>query len=261
MRKQALITAGVKNTGFGIAEYLAKKGMDLHITSRDLESAVTAADILQKKYPDIKVYPYSLELKETANIKKLFKEIRSNVPSLDIFVANAADLGVDYDIYNTDEESYDRVMDTNVKGTFFCCQEAGKMMTENGGSIVLIGSVQSKGAVEGRTLYGISKAAINGMCKYLAYDFAPYNIRVNEIIAGAIHTERWDALDENVAAQRRMNYPLGREADIEEIAEAVYYLSNDNSKHITGVEITIDSGLLLSILPYRDRKLLRRENY
>lgn len=260
MRKQALITAGSKNTGFGIAMRLAKEGFDVHITSRNLDSAARASEEIQQAFPEINAYPYSLELRSVSDIERVFCEIKAKTPKLDIFVANAADLGIGFDVYSTDEKAYDEVMDTNVKGTFFCCREAGRLM-KDGGSMVLISSVHSKGSVEGRSLYGISKVAVNGICKHLAYDFAPYGIRVNAIIAGAIHTDRWDSTDECTAAARRKNYPLAREADIDEIAEAVCYLSSDSSKHVTGAEITVDSGVLLPILPYSQRKSFKRENY
>jgi 3-oxoacyl-[acyl-carrier protein] reductase len=88
----------------------------------------------------------------------------------------------------------------------------------------------------------------------LAYDLAPYHIRVNALIAGAVHTERWDNLDKEIADARRKNYPLGREAYAREVSNAVFYLADDVSNATTGSELAVESGVLLSILPYRDRK-------
>lgn len=258
--KSILIT-GCRNTGYAIARKLAELGYNIHFTSRSLDEAKAAEKALKSEYPNVNVYGYSLEQSDVKDIRRLFSEIRQNTETLDGFVANAAHLGVDLDIYNTDEEIFDTVINTNVRGTFFCCQEASRLMAKSGGSIVIIGSVQSKGAVEGRTVYGISKAAVSTMAKYLAYDLAPYHIRVNCLIAGAIHTERWDVLDEETLAKRRSAYPLGREADMEDIANGVQYLLTDLSKSTTGTELVIDSGLLVPILPYRDRKVTHHEDW
>lgn len=261
MRKQVLITAGTKNTGFVIAQTMAEKGYDLHLTSRRLEDAQQAAAKLSEMYPDIRAYGYKMELSNVASIRECFAQIRENTSSLDAFVANAANLGIGLDIFNSTEEDFDSVMDANLKGTFFCCQEAGKLMTEKGGSMVLVGSVQGKGAVEGRMLYGVSKAAISALSKYLAFDLAPYGIRANCLVAGAIHTDRWDGVEDDTLAQRRQNYPIGRESTMQEIANGVYYLASEQSASVTGTELVIDSGVLLSILPYKDRKQFKRENY
>ncbi len=259
--KDVLITGGTRNTGLGIARAFAEKGYRLHITGRRLCEVELVAERLMCEFPNVEVFPYVLEMSSVANIREVFSEIRENSGKLDILVANAGHLGVDLDIYNTDEAAFDEVMDVNAKGNFFCCQEAARLMKNGGGSIVLISSVQSKGAVEGRTVYGMSKAALNMLGKMLAFDLAPYNIRCNTLIVGAVHTDRWDSLDEEVASRRRSAYPLKREADTEDIANAVLYFAEDTSKMVTGAELVVDSGLLVPILPYRDRKQLEREEF
>ena len=261
MKKNVLITAGSKNTGFCIAETFAEKGYNVHITSRSFENAQEAAEKIKKKYPGISAFAYSLEMSEVDDIVRVFGEVRKNCSSLDVFVANAAQLGVGLDIFNTDEQSFNDIMNTNVRGTFFCCREAGRLMTKNGGSIVIMGSIQSKGAVKGRMVYSMSKAAINALCKSLAYDFAPYNIRVNCLVAGAIHTNRWENVDEEVLKGRRINYLTGKEAEMEEIANGVLYLSQDVARSITGTELVIDSGVSVPLLPYKDRKKFKREGF
>lgn len=261
MNRQVLITAGTKNTGFVMAQTMAEQGYDLHLTSRRLEDAQAAAAQLSARYPNIRAYGYAMELSNVASIRECFARVRENTETLDAFVANAANLGIGLDVFNTDEEAFNSVMDANLKGTFFCCQEAGKLMTKNGGSMVLLGSVQSKGAIEGRLVYGVSKAAISALAKYLAFDLAPYGIRVNCLVAGAIHTDRWEGVTEEVLAQRRVNYPIGRESTMQEIANGVYYLAGDLSASVTGTELVIDSGVLVPILPYASRKQGKRDNY
>ena len=259
--KDVLITGGTRNTGFVIAKTFAQNGFRLHITGRKLDDVKSAAEKIKAEYPEAEVFPYSLEMSDVSDINRVFSEIKANVGKLDVFVANAAHLGVDLDIYNTTEADFDAVMDVNVKGNFFCCQNAARLMKDNGGRIVFLSSVQSKGAVEGRTVYSTSKAALNMLGKTLAYDLAPYKIQVNTLIVGAIHSDRWDVLDEETMAKRRSAYPSGRESYPEDVANAVLYFAKDCPETVTGAELTIDSGVLLSILPYRDRKQFKREDF
>lgn len=258
-KKSVFITGATQNTGLEIAKTFAKNGYDLHITSRNLESAIKVAEDIKSQYGEVNVYPYKLNLMDVRDICSVFSRVREQSGTLDVFVANAADLGVDVDVYNVDEKRYDEIMDTNVKGNFFCCREAAKLMQENGGSIVLLSSVQSKGALEGRTLYSISKAALNMIGQTLAYDLAPYNIRVNTVIVGAVHTHRWDALDEDFANMRRKAYPLKREIDIEDVVNAVMYFAGNEAKMVTGAELAVDSGVMVPLLTYKDRKYFERE--
>ncbi len=258
--KNILIT-GARNTAIATAELFASKGYNIHLASRRQSEVFGACEALKEKFPEVKVYGYSFDQNNTDSIENLFKELRKNTAALDGFVANAAALGIGLDIYNTSPEDFDAVMNVNVRGTFFLCKEAGRLMTKSGGSIVLLGSVQSKGAVEGRSVYSISKAAVSMMAKTLAFDFAPYSIRVNCLIAGAIRTDRWENLTDEETAKRRENYPLGREVEMSEIAEGIYYFISDKSKCTTGAELVIDSGVLVPLLPYSSRKDFKRDNY
>ena len=261
MNKQILITGAARNTGYTTAMLYASRGWDVHITSRTLADAQRAAAEITEKYPAVKVYAYAADISKYEDITALFAAVKENAGRLDAFVANAAHLGVGADVFTTDEALFDAICDTNIKGTFFTCKEAARLMGTAGGSIVIMSSVQSKGAIEGRTVYALSKGALNVLSEFLAFDLAPYHIRCNTIIAGAIHTERWDVLDEATCAARRANYITGREADGIDIAEGIYFLTSDAAKSTTGTQLTIDSGVLVPILPYPSRKEYIHEGF
>ena len=248
--KSVLITGATANTGFAIARKFAKEGYAVGITSRDLEQAVSAAKKIAEEF-SVPARGYKMELSDVEEIKRVFAEFESEFGRLDTFVANAANLGVDFGLMNTDEENYYSITDVNIKGTFFCCQAAADIMKRcGGGAIVTIGSVQALGAVRGRTVYSMTKAAISALVKNMAYELGEYGIRANNIVAGAIHSVRWDVLTEEEKAVRRSRYPVGRESTEDEIANGVFFLGTDLSSSTTGTDLVIDSGISICMLPY-----------
>ena len=96
----------------------------------------------------------------------------------------------------------------------------------------------------------MSKAALSSLVKNMAYELGEYGIRTNNVVAGAIHSERWDSLSEDELTKRRMRYPIGRESTEQEIANAVFYLGTDLSATVTGIDLVVDSGLSVCLLPY-----------
>jgi len=248
------ITAAAKNTGLAIAEKFAKNGFDVALTTRDLVEAQETATYISDKY-SVKSKGYVLELLDVTQIRRVFQQVQEDFGGIDTFVANAANLGIDTDLLSIDEDEYEGVMDANLKGSFFCAQQAALIMKEGkGGSIVFISSVHSHQCVFGRSLYAASKGGINALMRSVALELAQYHIRANCIIAGAIRTNRWDHLTQEQIAARRANWPLGLESTGEDIANGVFYLGTDLSKTITGTELTIDSGISISLLPYKEGK-------
>lgn len=248
--KTLMITGGTVNTGFAIAKHFASKGYGVALTGRNAETAQSAAEKIAKD-TGATVKGYALELSDTKNIRKVFECVKNDFGHIDTFVANGAHLGVDYGLLNTTEEDFLAITNVNMKGTFFSCQCAAELMKETGGgSIVTIGSVQANGAVRGRTVYSMTKAAISALVKNMAYELGEFGIRANNIVAGAIHSNRWDELTPEATKKRRSKYPVGRESTEEEIANAVFYLGTDLSATVTGTDLTIDSGLSICLLPY-----------
>ncbi len=248
--KNILITGGTVNTGLAIARRFAKCGYGVAITSRNAQKAEETAKALSEEF-SIPAKGYGLSLTSADEIKKVFAAAERDLGSVDVFVANAANLGINYGVMNTDEKSFCEIVDVNVKGTFFCCQAAAEIMKRHGGgNIVTIGSIQGTGAIRGRAVYSMTKAAISLLVKNLAFELGEYHIRANNVVAGAIHSERWNDLSEEEIAARRARYPVGRESTEEEIANAVYFLGTDQSASITGTDLTVDSGISICILPY-----------
>ena len=152
-------------------------------------------------------------------------------------------------MWNTDVSDWDAVMNVNARGSFFCAQEAARLMGD-GGAILFISSVHANESIPGRVCYSASKAALGGIMRSLAVELGCKGIRVNSILAGAIRTERWNGLTEKEVTERRGRYPAGRESTGGEIAAAAYFLCSEEAKTITGVEMPVDSGISICLLPY-----------
>ena len=251
-KKTVLITGAVRNTGWEIAHRFAKEGYGVAITSRDGEEARNAAQRLEQESGAL-CRGYGLDLTNVGDICRVFQEAGEFFGGLSVFVANSANLGVDLDVLSATPEQYDAVMDVNLKGTYFCCQQAAHLMKE-GGSIVIVGSVHYRQAIWGRSRYAASKGGLASLVRSMAYELGPYGIRANYVVAGAIRTERWDDLTPEQIAAKRKNWPLGRESTGEDIANAVYYLGSPLSATVTGTDLTVDSGVSICLLPFEGGK-------
>lgn len=254
MRKVALITGAVRNSGLAIAQRFAAEGWDVCITSRKAADAQAVAADIEKAY-GVKAVGYSLDLEDCKDIQRVFDHVKETFGRLDAFVGNSANLGINQNVMDMTPEDFNGVMNVNIRGNFFCSQQAAKIMRENGGgSIVLIGSVHYKGAVYGRAAYAISKGAVASMVNNLAFELAEFGIRVNQVVPGAIRTDRWEGVAPEEEARRRANWPLGIESTGEDIANAVWFMASEQSKTVTGTELVVDSGILTCLLSYNGGK-------
>ena len=248
--KYVFITGATRNTGWAIAQRFAREGYGVAVTSRHQQDALDAAVRLRQEFPAVQTLGLGMHTDSVSSIRAAFAQVKAAWGRLDVFVSNAAHLAVDMSIFNSSEEDWDAVINANAKGAFFGCQEAVKLM-DRGGAICMISSVHAHACIPGRVLYTTSKGAINAMARSLAIELGHLNIRVNTLTAGAIHSERWDNQPPEVTVARRAQYPAGRESFPEEIANGVYYLCSDQAPTVTGTELTIDSGILDCLLPYK----------
>lgn len=249
MSKTVFVTGATKNTGLSIVKRFAQEDWNVVVTSRDEASAAACCEKLKAEYPAVDFLGLGMDPADVNQIRAAFARTGEKFEKLDAFISNAANLGVGLSIFNTTEEDWNAVMNANARGTFFGAQEAVKLMTD-GGAMVFLSSVHANQSIPGRICYTTSKAAIDGMMRGMAMELGCKGIRVNSIIAGAIRSERWDSLTPEEEASRRGRYPAGRESFPEEIAAAAYFLCGDESKTITGIEMPVDSGISICLLPY-----------
>lgn len=247
--KTVFITGSNQHTGYGIAEKCLKEGAIVIINGLQKEDVQEAAKSLRKS-TGRKVIEAPGDIASESSVDAMFGIIKKEAGKLDILVLNACHLGLGPGFIDVSTDLWDNVIAVNVRGMFLCGQRAARMMREQGGGCIInIGSIQGIRAARNRSAYITSKGAIEACTRAMALDLAEYNIRVNMVVPGYIWTTRWNDLDEKVKKTRRDNVPLHKEVTYEDVANAVIFLSTNESQNITGNSIVVDGGLTIQLLP------------
>ena len=263
--KVVLVTGGNRNTGLWLVKKFVDEGAKVFMCGST--AASTAAGVEKLKGMGVEgVVAQPCDVGNKAQVDALMDLIEKEAGRLDILVNNAADQGLGHGgPLEMDPENIIKVMTTNVKGGFQVTQAAcNRFFMKQGtggqqaydskervhrGTVVFLSSNTAMRAIRHRTAYCASKGAINSMVRALALDLSPLGIRVNACAPGYIYTERWDVLDPKIAARRRANCPLGREATGADIANVVAFLASEDSGNMTGEIVTCDAGCSCQHMP------------
>ena len=250
--KVVLVTGGNRNTGLDIVEKFVREGATVFMCGSSTSSTTSGAEALKARSVN-GVTSVPCDISDAAQVKVLFDTIEREAGRLDILVNNAANQGIGHGgpLEMKPEMFYD-VFKTNVVGGFQVTQTACNrffMKQESRGVVVFLSSNTAMRAIRNRTAYCSSKGAINSMVRALALDLAPLGIRVNCCAPGYIYTERWETLDPEKAARRRLNCPLRKEAKGSDIANVVAFLASGDSANMTGEIVTCDAGCSCQHIP------------
>ncbi|RQP12984.1 MAG: SDR family oxidoreductase [Microbacteriaceae bacterium] len=241
--KWALVTGSAHNLGFAIASELAELGA--RIVVHGMHVPEQAAARIAEAHPGSDPVALGFDLSDAEAVAAGFAELEARGIQLDILVNNAAHLGItETTAIEQPAELFRDVLEVNVFGTYQCSILAVRSMAQRGGgSIVNISSLAGQRAIHDRLAYNTSKAAIDGMTRSMAIDFAEYGVRVNAIAPGYVWSDRWEAIGEEEAERRRSRIPAGAETTQREIASLVGYLVSPSAPTLTGEVIVIDGGL------------------
>ncbi len=234
----ALVTGASRGLGAGIAEGLREAGATVLGTSRDQDSAERVAKRLGS-------VPVVMDVADVSSVRAGIERAASEFGRLDILVNNAGQ-NIPQGVFDVDEASWDSVMDTNLKGAFFASQAAARHMVERGegGRIINIGSQAGVVGIEERSAYGTSKGGVVTLTKVLAIELAAYGITVNTVAPTFVDTELTRSTLENPEWRERIlsRIPLGRIAEVEDVAAAVVYLASPAGAMVTGHTLLVDGG-------------------
>ncbi|MDF2518498.1 MAG: 3-oxoacyl-[acyl-carrier-protein] reductase [Sphingobacterium sp.] len=241
--KIALVTGASKGIGRKIAEVFAQHGANVAFTYL---SSVEKGQALEKELQayGTKVIGYRSDASKFEEAEQLINAIVADFGSLDIVVNNA---GITKDglLMRMTEESWDDVLNVNLKSVFNVTKAASKIMMKNrNGSFINMSSVVGVQGNAGQSNYAASKAGIIGFTKSIAKELGSRNIRANVVAPGFIRTEMTDILDPKVIASWEAGIPLKRAGSPEDVANACLYLASDLSAYVTGQVLPVDGGML-----------------
>jgi NAD(P)-dependent dehydrogenase (short-subunit alcohol dehydrogenase family) len=240
--KTALVTGASKGVGKGIAIELARAGCDVAINfntdRKGAEATVAEVQALGRT-----AFAIQGNVGLAADVDRMFGEVLGRFPRLDILVNNA---GVQTwkPLLELEEQEWDRVIDTNLKGCFLCTQRAGRhMKAAGGGSIVNIGSGCNKVAFPNLVDYTASKGGIEMFTKVAGVELGAYGIRVNCVAPGAVEIERTKLEAGDYAGTWAKLTPLSRVGVPADVGKTVVFLVSDASAFVTCQTIWVDGGL------------------
>ncbi|BBI32755.1 3-oxoacyl-[acyl-carrier-protein] reductase FabG [Cohnella abietis] len=240
--KVALVTGSGIGIGRGIALQLAADGADIVINYRSSASqALETAE--QIRSMGRRVLAIQADVSKVSEIRRMTEEIRAHFGGVDILINNSAVDPMD-DFFEVTEETWDRVIDTNLKGTFFCIQACAADMVKKGqGKIINISSVHGVQTMPRYGAYAASKGGMNALTRQLALDLAQYNIQVNAIAPGATEVDKFSAINPNHSVEAiGAQIPLGRIGYPEDVAKVVAFYASSGSDFVTGQVVTVDGG-------------------
>ena len=240
----ALVTGAARGLGRAVALALADAGADVALGLRDLSS--DAGLVAEIEATGRQVLPVQCEVSDVGQVQAAVDAVVARFGRLDVLVNNAG-VGPENDALDVTEEDFDRTVAVNLKGTFFACQAAGRVMSGQGGGgrIVNMGSQAGAVALPGESVYCMTKAAIAHLTKCLAVEWGRHGVNVNCVAPTFVRTDGTEqALSdpafeadviERVAALHRIGEPM-------DVAGAVLYLCSPAASLVTGHTLLVDGG-------------------
>lgn len=245
--RRALVTGASRGIGQAIAVALAGAGADIAVTARNLQSLSETIALVEQA--GAKCVALAQDVRDIGASMATVGEAAEALGGLDILINNAGFESVRPSL-DVDEALWDSVVDTNLKGAFFCARAAGRIMAERGsGAIVNLCSLTSFVGIPTAAPYGASKTGLLGITRALATEWAPHGIRVNAIAPGYFRTAMTEVFYEDEAWQERMlaKIPQGRFGGEGDIGGVVIFLCSNAAAYVTGHCIPVDGGYLASI--------------
>jgi 3-oxoacyl-[acyl-carrier protein] reductase len=240
--KVAIVTGASRGIGRACAEALAAQGAHVVVTYvRGAEEAAKVVAAIEERGGKASAIGF-----DTANMSAAEEAITGVAKQhgrLDILVANAG-IAIDGLLLRVKEEDFDRIFDVNVKGALACARGAIKtMMRARSGRVIFLSSVVGEMGNAGQAVYSASKAALLGLTKTLAREYASRNVTVNAVAPGFIETDMTTSIQGEMKEGMLKTIPLGRTGKAAEVAAAVVFLCSDEASYITGETLRVNGGM------------------
>jgi len=240
--KVGIVTGAGRGMGYYIALALARYGADLVVCSRTVQELERVGEEIEQL--GRRVLIQQMDVQKVSEIHAMVRESVEAFGHIDILVNNAG-MNIPQWAVDVTEEAWDRVMDVNLKGLFFCAQAVGKVMIQQKkGKIINISSQSGSVGLLRRAAYCASKGGVNLLTKVLAIEWAPHNVNVNAVAPTFVETPMTKPMfqDKDFSDYVLGNIPLGRVGKPEDVIGAVVYLASDASDLVTGHVLLVDGG-------------------
>lgn len=238
--KVAIVTGGSRGIGFATVQAFLQEGATVVLCASRQETADRAVAQLKEAAPDARVEATLPDLADYQAVKAAFDDVAARYGRIDILVNNAG-VSESTPITSYTEETFDKVMDLNVKGVFNCVRAVVDGMKAQGSGVIL--NTSSMVSVYGQpsgVAYPTSKFAVNGLTLSLARELGPAGIRVNAVAPGITLTDMMKAVPEAYIKPLVAQIPLGRLGQPEDIANAFVFLASEKASYISGVVLQVD---------------------
>lgn len=242
--KVAIVTGASRGIGKACALRLAKDGFTtvINYSHSEDEAKKVLEEIEKNGGSGMTIHA---DVSDLDQVKAMMREVGKTYGQIDVLVNNAGIVRDEY-LLMLNPDTLDRCFDLNVKGYFYCAQQAVlKMFRKKSGAIINMSSVSGILALAGQSVYSATKGAVNSMTQTMAKELAPYGIRVNAVAPGFIETEMLDALPEEKKKEYLDAIPMHRLGKAEEVAGIVSMLASDTCAYMTGQILTLDGGISL----------------
>ena len=242
--KVAIVTGASKGIGRACALRLAKDGYTVVINYGHSDAeAEEVLEAIKKEGGD--AITYKADVSDINQVKQMMRDVSKQLGQIDVLVNNAGIVKDGY-LLMLKPEVLDKCIDINVKGYFYCSQQAVlKMLPKKKGIIVNMSSVSGSLSIAGQTVYSATKGAVNQLTRTMAKELAEYGIRVNAVAPGFIETEMLDGIPEEKKEEYLKAIPMHRLGKVEDVAGIVSMLCSDECAYMTGQVLTLDGGLSL----------------
>ncbi|HEY3496575.1 MAG TPA: 3-oxoacyl-[acyl-carrier-protein] reductase [Polyangiaceae bacterium] len=242
--KVALVTGGSRGIGRATAEALASQGARVVLSYVGNEAAAgEAVEAIRRAGREAEAVRF--DVSDAPAAEQAIAEVAKRLGRLDVLVSNAG-VSIDGLLLRLKEEDFDRILAVNLKGAVACARAAIKvMMRAKTGRVLFISSVVGEMGNSGQTAYAASKAALFGVTKSLAKEYASRGITVNSIAPGYVDTDMTSALTDEQRKNVVDGIPLGRTGTAPEIAAAAVYLASDEAAYVTGQTLRVNGGMYM----------------
>jgi len=247
--RTALVTGGASGIGFAVARQLAELGARIAIADVNIEGANSAA----RKLDGAEVMVVQVDVRDPEDTTSMVDAVVAKYGKLDILV-HSAGVGIEKSFLETTAEEWQRLIDIDLSGTFYCAQAAARHMVKNNyGRIINLSSTAGIRGGTGRTAYGAAKGGVIALTKVMAVELACHGITANALAPGAIETELVARMH---SAETRRVYragiPLDRYGTPDETAFCAVFLASEQAGYITGHILGIDGGFLAAGIMHKN---------